>query len=54
MEVALKSRGKDPVSEFCRWNKLGDAGGITPILDGVQYTRTESRPLVYNLHGACC
>jgi hypothetical protein len=52
MEAALKSRGKDPVSEFCRWNKLGEAGGITSVFDnGTQYLPTEARPLVYHLHG---
>jgi hypothetical protein len=52
MEAALQSRGKDPVSEFCRWNKLGEAGGITSIFDREkQYTPTAARPMVYHLHG---
>jgi hypothetical protein len=52
MEAALQSRGKEPVSEFCRWNKLGEAGGITSIFDhNTQYTPTKARPLVYHLHG---
>lgn len=52
MEAALKSRGKDPVSEFCRWNKVGEAGGITSVFDGEkQYMPTAARPLVYHLHG---
>jgi hypothetical protein len=52
MEDALKSRGKEPVSEFCRWNKLGEAGGITSVFDReTQYIPTEARPLVYHLHG---
>src|SRR5919112_4599960 len=33
METALKSKGKDPVSEFCRWNRVGEAGGITSVFD---------------------
>jgi hypothetical protein len=52
METALKSKGKDPVSEFCRWNKLGEAGGIISIFDREnQYMPTSARPLVYHLHG---
>ena len=52
MEAALYSRGKEPVSEFCRWNKLGEAGGITSVFDSkTQYIPTQSNPLVYHLHG---
>jgi hypothetical protein len=52
MEAALKSKGKDPVSEFCRWNKVGEASGITSVFDREkQYMPTEARPLVYHLHG---
>ena len=52
MEAALKSQGKDPVSEFCRWNKAGEAGGIISVFDREkQYMPTEARPLVYPLHG---
>jgi SIR2-like protein len=52
MEVALQSRGKESVSEFCRWNKLGEAGGLTSIFDhNTQYMPTAARPLVYHLHG---
>jgi SIR2-like protein len=52
MEAALKSKGKDPVSEFCRWNKAGEAGGIISVFDREkQYMPREARPLVYHLHG---
>ena len=51
MEAALKSSGKDPVTEFCRWNRLGDAAGIASIFDEAQYVPTSYRPLVYHLHG---
>ena len=52
LETALESRGKAPVSEFCRWNKFAEAGGIASIFDrGTTYTPTVSHPLVYHLHG---
>ncbi len=67
MEEVLKSRGKDPVSEFCRWNKYAQAAGIPSVFDKrnkyegpielryrprtESYRPTESEPLVYHLHG---
>jgi len=67
MEEALKSRGKRPVSEFCRWNKYAQAAGIPSVFDKdnkyegpielryrprtESYRPTESEPLVYHLHG---
>ena len=54
MEAALKSRGKDPKSEFCRWNNYAKAAGIPSVFDKSnkpQYRPTSAQPLVYHLHG---
>jgi hypothetical protein len=52
MEEVLRSRGKDPVSEFCRWNNYAQAAGIPSVFDNPnKYHPTEARPLVYHLHG---
>jgi hypothetical protein len=52
MEKALKDYGKEPVSEFCRWNNFAKAAGITSVFDKPEpYKPTEARPLVYHLHG---
>jgi hypothetical protein len=56
MEAALKSKGKEPVSEFCRWNeKLSiytREAKISYAFDKKQrYQPSISQPLVYHLHG---
>ena len=50
--LALKSKGKEPVSEFCRWNNYAEAAGIeSKLLKKSKYQPTVSQPLVYHLHG---
>jgi len=47
MEIALKKRGKEPKSVYCRWNDK-----LEPISDEDRtYQPTESKPLVYHFHG---
>ncbi|WP_410509501.1 SIR2 family protein [Methanosarcina hadiensis] len=47
MVRALKSRGKTPVKEICRWNKR--LKQRKPAL--LDFVPTPERPLVYHLHG---
>lgn len=50
MEKALTSRGKDPVSEFCRWND--DLLEIpSRIGKHSKYKPHKDKPLVFHLHG---
>jgi len=51
MEEALKIRGKDPVREFCRWNKFPDILEENSVFDNAGYKPTSHKPLVYHLHG---
>jgi TIR domain/SIR2-like domain len=55
MEAALKNKGKDPVSEFCRWNhdieQYAKRSGIDSLFDVKNYKPKISSPLVYHLHG---
>ena len=52
MEKALESRGKEPVSEFCRWNNYAIGTGIPSVFDNhSSYNPTVATPLVYHLHG---
>jgi hypothetical protein len=56
MESALKSKARDPVSEFCRWNdllrKYAKEAGVPSAFDKPRkYKPKESEPLVYHLHG---
>jgi hypothetical protein len=52
MEKALKDFGKEPVSEFCRWNNYAKAAGIDSVFDKSEgYKPTIAKPLVYHLHG---
>jgi hypothetical protein len=50
MELALKSRGRDPRSDFCRWNRWieNEPGGFDQ--DEV-WRPTIDNPLVFHLHG---
>jgi len=52
MEEALKSRGRNPVSEFFRWNNFSIMAGIPSAFDRDRlYTPTSENPLVYHLYG---
>lgn len=52
MEIALESRGRTPISEFCRWNNFAIGAGIPSVFDNEKtYTPTVAEPLVYHLHG---
>lgn len=55
LEEALRSRGKDPRSEFCRWNKTildyARRAEIPVISDDHAYTASSATPLVFHLHG---
>ena len=50
LEESLRSRGKNPVSEFCRWSKVLEESGDNSAFNS-NYVPTESQPLVYHLHG---
>jgi hypothetical protein len=52
MEAALKSKGKEPISEFCRWNNYAEVAGIeSKLLKKSKFQPSISQPLVYHLHG---
>jgi SIR2-like domain len=51
MEHALTDKSKEPVSEFCRWNKFADEAGIESKLKDPKYKPTTAMPVVYHLHG---
>jgi tetratricopeptide (TPR) repeat protein len=56
MEEALKSRGKNPLSEFCRWNdnliEFAKSAEIHSVFDKRgTFEPTTSEPLVYHLFG---
>ncbi len=57
MEEALRSRGRAPLSEFCRWDEklynYTKAAGITSVFEErrKKYKPTIEEPLVYHLHG---
>jgi hypothetical protein len=56
MEAALKSKGKEPVSEFCRWSeKLSNYARQAEMPYAFdkkkRYQPSETKPLVYHLHG---
>jgi hypothetical protein len=52
MEEALKNIGRIPDSEYCRWNEAIELGGENSLFLDSDYKPTESRPLVYHLHGS--
>jgi hypothetical protein len=49
MEAALKAKGKSPVSEFCRWNKISGIPSVFNVDE--KYTPRPERPLVYHVYG---
>jgi hypothetical protein len=56
MEETLKSKGKEPVSEFCRWSKwlkeYTESVGISSVFDNRQdFVPTEAKPLIFHLYG---
>ena len=57
LEESLRSQGKEPVSEICRWNeeliKLGKMEIIPSALDQTSnYRPTSAKPLVFHLLGS--
>ena len=52
MEEALKNIGRIPDSEYCRWNEAIELAGENSLFLDSEYKPTESRPLVYHLHGS--
>jgi hypothetical protein len=55
MEEALISNGKEPKSEFCRWNKsvieFSKRAEIPFLSDDRTYVPSSANPLVFHLHG---
>ncbi|MGC2571778.1 MAG: SIR2 family protein [Candidatus Nitrosopolaris sp.] len=57
IEEALKSRGKEPISDFCRWSEdlvdYANEKEINPEIykEMSDYKPTNAYPLVYHLHG---
>ncbi len=53
MTTALKSRGRNPHREYCRWNKYTrDVGAAEPsVFDDPSFRPTPDEPVVYHLHG---
>jgi hypothetical protein len=57
IEEALISRGKEPISDFCRWNgyliEYANENEINSKIyeDFTNYKPTSAEPLVYHLHG---
>ena len=52
MEAALKSRGKEPITEFCKWNIfLQKHTDIESVFAKNDYKLSSQKPLVYHLHG---
>jgi len=52
MEEALKNIGRISDSEYCRWNEAIEFAGENSLFLDSDYKPTESRPLVYHLHGS--
>ena len=52
LEDALRSKGKNPLSEYCLWNdNLKKNVDDKPSAFNKEYVPDESKPLVYHLHG---
>jgi hypothetical protein len=52
MEEAIKSRGKEPISEFCKWNSfLKKQINVHSVFEDGSYKPSQEKPLVYHLHG---
>jgi hypothetical protein len=57
IEEALKARGKEPISDFCRWSEdlveYANENEINPQIykEGGGYKPKPNEPLVYHLHG---
>jgi SIR2-like domain len=46
---ALRAKNKDPVREFCRWNK--QTPNIPCIFDDPDFEPSIARPIIFHLHG---
>jgi hypothetical protein len=52
MEEALTSVGKNPISEYCRWDEaIEEFADEESIFKDSEYNPNEKKPLVYHLHG---
>jgi hypothetical protein len=52
MEEALKSVGKNPISEYCRWDEaIEEFADEESIFKDSEYSPDGKNPLVYHLHG---
>lgn len=52
MEASLRSKGKTPISEFCRWNSfLKRQANVHSVFETKDYKPSQKEPLVYHLHG---
>jgi len=51
LEAALESRGRTPITEFCRWNNYARAAQVDSAIKDSRYDPKESNPLVFHLHG---
>jgi hypothetical protein len=51
LEAALQSRGRNPITEFCRWNNYAKEAQVSSVLKDSNYRPQINAPLVYHLHG---
>jgi hypothetical protein len=52
MEASIRSKGREPDIEFCRWNSfLRKESNIQSVFEKSDYKPSQERPLVYHLHG---
>ena len=51
LEAALQSRGRKPITEFCRWNNYAKEAQVGSVLKDYRYNPKENDPLVFHLHG---
>jgi hypothetical protein len=50
MSDALRSKGKNPMREICRWNRTPTVEAAPRVLDR-EYIPTPANPVVFHLHG---
>ena len=48
----LRVQGESPDSDYCRWNEALELAGETSLFSNSEYKPSETRPLVYHLHGS--
>lgn len=52
MEASIRSKGREPDIEFCRWNTfLRKESNVQSVFEKSDYKPSQQRPLVYHLHG---